>query len=71
VGGYIPPYVDKGTNHLYGKCGSKDSTYEMRDMKIIHHVEADEVANDRNDIRYHSSLALSELEEFPTVIVIV
>ena len=68
MGGYFPPHVDQGTDHLYKQGSREDRTHKMGDMYQIHQIDTEEVAEDGNDVGHHPSLLESKLHQIPPLI---
>ncbi len=68
MGGNLPPYVDECAEDLYGQCCHDDGTHEVRHVQLFHDVDAGEVADDGEDVWYHTLLAVSQFNEVPALI---
>ncbi len=66
--GYLPPDIDKGTHNLYGECCHDDGTHEVWHVQAFHDVDAGEVADDGEDVWYHTLLAVSQFNEVPALV---
>lgn len=69
VGADLPPYIDDGTQNLYHQCNDKDARHEMGDVHALHDIHTDEIAQDGDNIGHHTTLALAEFDESPTLVV--
>ncbi len=69
VGADFPPYIDDGANYLYHQCNDEYARHEMGYVHTLHDIHTDEIAEDGDNIRHHTSLALTEFDECPALMV--
>ena len=66
--GNLPPHVDQGTRHLDKQRCREDGTHKMRDVYQIHQVDAEEIAEDGDDVWHHTTLLMTEFDKTPPLI---
>ena len=67
VGADLPPYIDDRTEYLNHQCHNKYARHEMGYMHTLHDIHTYEIAQDGDDIGHHTTLALAEFDESPTL----
>ena len=68
VCGYLPPDVYHGTENLDDQRRYENVAHKVRDVYLMHHIIAHEVAHYGDKIRYDATLLLAQLNERPTVV---
>ena len=68
MGGYLPPDVYHGTENLDDQRRYENVAHKVRDVYLMHHIIAHEVAHYGDKIRYDATLLLAQLNERPTVV---
>ena len=68
MGGNLPPDIDEGADNLYQQGCYHDGPHEVGHVETFHYVDTSKVANDGDDVRYHASFAVSQLDEVPSLI---
>ena len=67
VGADLPPYIDDRTEYLNHQCHNKYARHEMGNVHALHDIHTYEIAQDGDDIGHHTTLALAEFDESPTL----
>ena len=68
VGRHLPPHVGHGAEHLHGEGRNEYRGDGMGRVAQTQDVEADEVAEYRDDVGHHSALAYTQLNGCPAMI---
>ena len=65
--GNLPPHVDQRTDNLYGQCHQQHPTDNVGHMLTAQHIVAREIADDGDDVRHHTSLTNTQINEAPAL----
>ena len=65
---HLPPYINNGTHHLYGQCRQEHARHKTGNVHHYHHIIATEIEKNGTDIRNHTTLPRTKLNENPSLI---